>query len=477
MSQKILSLITVLILLLGSFFPALAAEPTVTTDTSWISSLVSPGPYFHVRDGDITQISAENYVNRYRNILGLPELRTNETLRKSAKNHTDYQNKNGLYNGDPHGENPTVSGFTGATPADRCKHTGYGSLCGEVQAGGDGDIYSALDGFMMTPFHRLGLIAANATEIGCAQTGSWVTCDIGYNLYSGYSAGNFDSNQPIVYPADGQVISTTFPVYESPMPYPAYAGKNIGPTLMFWIPGNSTAPEAQVALYDLTEQKSIDSLISIDPENYYASNTVFFNPTEPLKLDHEYAAYINIDSEIKTWTFKTQKSSNVYFPKINETISYDAHVDWAGNGDEQLIYTPDPTIAKTIDRLSGYIMLAVDNHGEAWYIDPLSRLRYYLKDGPTAYEFLRSFGLGITDVDLAKIPAEGSTTGGGTLAERLSGRILLQVQQHGEAWYINPSDLKRYYLKDGNEAYRIMRELSLGTLMSSISGITAGTVN
>jgi len=503
MFQKKLSIIAALILLLGSFFPApsrvvprflgttlrpiegvegtaLAAEPTVTADTSWLSSLASPGSYFHIRNGDVTQISAESYVNRYRDILGLPELRTNEALRQSAKNHTDYQNKNGLYAGDPHGEDPMASGFTGAAPANRCQHTGYGSLCGEVQASGDGDLFSALDGFMMTPFHRLGLISPKATEIGCAQTGGWVTCNIGYNLYEGYSSGDFEAAKPIVYPADGQVIGTTFSVFESPMPYPEYAKQNIGPTLMFWLSSFSTSPEAEVALYDLTEQKSITSIISIDPENYYASRAVFFNPTEPLELDHEYAAYVHDASGEnafeKTWTFKTQKSSNVDFPKADETITYDAHVDWAGSGSEQLISAPDPTLAETIDRLSGYIMLAVDNHGEAWYIDPLSRSRYYLKDGPTAYEFLRSFGLGITDADLAQIPAEGSATGGGALAERLSGRILLQVERHGEAWYINPSDLKRYYLKDGAEAYRIMRELSLGTLMSSISGIVVGTV-
>lgn len=480
MKNIFLILFTITVLVTGPSFPALAYEATIKTDTAWLDQLVSPSYYFHTRDGDITQITPEDYVNRYRNALGLPELRTNENLQQSAENHTKYQNKNGLYNSDPHGEDSAASGFTGATPTDRCNYAGYSGSCGEVQAGGDGDLYSALDGFMMTPFHRMGLINASATEIGCAHTGSWVTCDVGYNLYEGYSSGNFDADEPITYPADGQVIGTTFSVFESPMPYPDYAKQNIGPTLMFWKPSSWDPLTAEVAVYDLTEQKTIDSIITIDTENYYTMGAVFFNPIEQLELDHEYAAYVHDTSGDnafeKVWTFKTQKSSNVFFPNSDETITYDAHVDWAGSGNEQLVYTPDPTISETIDRLSGYIMLAVDNHGEAWYIDPISRYRYYLKDGPTAYEFLRSFGLGITDADLAKIPTEDDTTGGGNLAEQLSGRILLQVEQHGEAWYINPSDLKRYYLKDGNEAYRIMRELSLGTLMSSISGITAGSI-
>lgn len=48
------------------------------------------------------------------------------------------------------------------------------------------------------------------------------------------------------------------------------------------------------------------------------------------------------------------------------------------------------------------------------------------------------------------------------LSKRLSGRILLQVERHGEAYYIYPKDSKRYYMADGDEAYRIMRYLGVG---------------
>ena len=48
------------------------------------------------------------------------------------------------------------------------------------------------------------------------------------------------------------------------------------------------------------------------------------------------------------------------------------------------------------------------------------------------------------------------------LLEKLKGKIVLQVQSHGEAWYICPVDGKRYYLKNGDEAYRIMSKLGFG---------------
>ena len=203
--------------------PIKAAESTVSNDISWVGDLVSPGAYFHVRDVDVASLSVEEYINRYHEIIGLPDLQINESLRKSAQGHVDYQAKNGVYNGNAHAQDPSLSGFTGATVYDRCKNAGYtGSGCAEVQAWGTEDLYSAIDGFMMTPFHRIGIIYPYAVDVGCAENGDWVTCDFGleYTLPDGLP--DF-----MVYPVNGQVISTTFEVKESPMPYPEYANQKI----------------------------------------------------------------------------------------------------------------------------------------------------------------------------------------------------------------------------------------------------------
>ena len=457
-----------------------AATTSVLTDTGWVSEVASPGAYNHVRDGDVQLIEPEEYLNRYRALLGVPELSINTDLQESAKSHADYLSINGQYQGDPHAQGESLSGFTGSTPAERCTAAGYGKYCTEVQAYGDGDLYSALDALMMTPFHRISLIHPGVVEIGCAKTGGWMVCDIGLDI-SDYWASIGAMDEPIIYPADGQVISTTFLVTENPNPYPAYYGQFVGPTIMYWPAGGTVEPEAEVSVYDLTDQRVISSMLSVDTNHASASNAIFFNPLEPLELDHEYAVYVKDisgdDFYEQTWTFKTQQSSNIDFPNADQTIIYDAHVDWADTeGADAIVSVPNSSTSELIDRLKGYIMLAVDYHGEAWYVDPITEMRYYLKDGPTAYEFLRSFGLGITNADLENIPTEDDAYGGGAAAQALSGRILLQVEEHGEAWYINPADLKRYYLADGDEAYRIMRELSWGTILSSISGIPIGLV-
>ncbi len=113
-------------------------------------------------------------------------------------------------------------------------------------------------------------------------------------------------------------------------------------------------------------------------------------------------------------------------------------------------------------KLSGKILLQVESYGRAWYVYPKDNKRYYLKDGNTAYELMRDLSLGISNKDLAKIPIKAGDMKDEKLVQRLKGMILLQVEDHGEAWYLNPDDGLRYYLKDGAAAYNIMRNLSLG---------------
>lgn len=119
------------------------------------------------------------------------------------------------------------------------------------------------------------------------------------------------------------------------------------------------------------------------------------------------------------------------------------------------------------ERVKGRILLQVEGNGEAWYVHPEDGKRYYMKDGETAYEMMRSFGLGISNADFEKLKA-----GNKDLKGRLKGKIILKVESLGEAYYIHPEDGSLHYLKDGKEAYRVMRELSLGITNKDLSQIT-----
>jgi len=59
------------------------------------------------------------------------------------------------------------------------------------------------------------------------------------------------------------------------------------------------------------------------------------------------------------------------------------------------------------------------------------------------------------------------------LSNKLKGRILLQVESKGEAWYVNPKDSNRYYMANGSEAYNIMRRLGVGITNKDLEKIKA----
>lgn len=178
------------------------------------------------------------------------------------------------------------------------------------------------------------------------------------------------------------------------------------------------------------------------------------------------------------------------------------------------------------NKLKGKILLQVEGRGEAWYVYPGDLNKYYLKDGATAYEALRKFGVGIKNADLSKIPVgqesrfsmidvdndglpdkleealgtdptkmdsdgdgysdgdeikngynplgDGKIDIDSVFASKQEGRILLQVEGRGEAWYIHNN--KRYYLANGDAAYQIMKFLSLGVSNKDLDSITAGSL-
>jgi len=166
------------------------------------------------------------------------------------------------------------------------------------------------------------------------------------------------------------------------------------------------------------------------------------------------------------------------------------------------------------EKLKGRIILRVEKHGEAYYISPKEKKFYYLGRPADAFQVIRGQGVGITNGDLSKLPLSVSILSGidtdadglpdafeeavGTdktkadsdsdgfsdkdelagdfsplvkdqrlfysqsFANEQKGKIFLQVQSHGEAWYINPADGRRNFLARPADAFNIMRKLGVG---------------
>ena len=177
------------------------------------------------------------------------------------------------------------------------------------------------------------------------------------------------------------------------------------------------------------------------------------------------------------------------------------------------------------EHLSGRILLQVEGVGQAWYVSPADEKRYSLGRPEEAFDLMKKLSVGISDKDLAKIPVGVSANnypdtdsdglydsleeaiglnkynqdtdsdgyndkmeltnghnplGAGKLPidEKFTqinqGKIFLQVEKNGEAWYVEPVALKRYYLGRPNDAFQIMRAFGLGITNADLEKITIG---
>lgn len=234
--------------------------------------------------------------------------------------------------------------------------------------------------------------------------------------------------------------------------------------------------------------------------------------------DGDYSCYLESVSEAKT----SYQSGVVNYKMgvLADSSSGTAEVSQTGNSSNNST-TGNMTVAESIKiantglykNLKGRIVLKVESNGEAYYISPSNQAMYYLGRPADAYQVMREQGIGITNANLIKIPigvkilagddsdSDGlsdifedaigtdknkqDTDGDGfndkaevidgynpkgagklplnsSFAANQKGKIFLQTESRGEAWYINPVDGKRYFLGRAADAFNIMRELGLG---------------
>ncbi len=117
-----------------------------------------------------------------------------------------------------------------------------------------------------------------------------------------------------------------------------------------------------------------------------------------------------------------------------------------------------------ISRLSGKILIQVEANGEAWYLNPDNNERYFMGRPADAFKLMRELGLGISEENYNSFYNNGVPT-------KYSGKILLRVENNGEAYYINPDTLNMHYLGRPTDAFKIMRELGLGITNTDLEKI------
>jgi len=258
--------------------------------------------------------------------------------------------------------------------------------------------------------------------------------------------------------------------------------------------------------------KTGDNIIIIS-FNYYGDDKVFYEKT--------IADFNHMLSSFSLLAKKTEPVVLTPVPITTPAPTTEKDI----NKSEELSQSKTQNKPSTLNsRLKGKIVIKVEDAGKAYYINPVNNTINYLGRPDDAFAVMRNQGVGITSLNLDKIPLGLSNLSGldsdgdklpdafedaiGTdknkkdsdgdgyddyeellngynplslesvkikhdlnFAKTHAGKIFLDVERNGEAWYINPDDGKRYFLGRPADAFSVMRILGLGISNSNFDDL------
>ncbi|GEM_PF-5635385 len=118
------------------------------------------------------------------------------------------------------------------------------------------------------------------------------------------------------------------------------------------------------------------------------------------------------------------------------------------------------------ERMSGRILIQVEGKGEAWYVYPVDHKRYYLGRPADAFDIMRRLGLGVHARDVERYRV--------SVPKNVLGKIVLDVDDKGKAYYLYPVDASLHYLGLPADAFQVMRTLGLGMKNIDLQKIPIG---
>jgi len=123
--------------------------------------------------------------------------------------------------------------------------------------------------------------------------------------------------------------------------------------------------------------------------------------------------------------------------------------------------------ASVVSRLSGRILLQIESIGEAWYVNPVDGKRYLITQSEDAVDLIKNFGLGVSGDDFDSWQEKAPSY--------LAGRIIVNLGDNNQAYYVHPYSLKPYSLGKDKDAFTAIRSFGLGVSDRNLYKIEIGS--
>ena len=116
----------------------------------------------------------------------------------------------------------------------------------------------------------------------------------------------------------------------------------------------------------------------------------------------------------------------------------------------------------TTKDLLGRLVLQYQSENKLWYIDPTTKLRYYLHNDADLQFLADNLGVKPTVKDFAKLAQNKKTKTTAALIKKYSGRIIINPSHTSTPYYFNPADNIIYMMDDFADFYKTAQVIGLG---------------
>lgn len=281
-------------------------------------------------------------INKYRTTCGYSSLKQNTLLDTAASGHSNYLTTNSMFG---HTQDPSKSGFTGASLSDRANFAGY-NFSGLAEIAGNqnaGTLFAgtspsgievpaappsgtAMINHLFSTVYHLGIAVQEWSEMGIGvtvsgnltplpnETAYYGTTVVNFGNSAGIDAPVFPGDTVRTFPCEG--ISGVSPIFtaEMPSPYPSrdFNASPMGTPIVISAPNGQEISIAKATITEVTTSSNVKVNIftsNDDVNKMIKKDQAFIIPDQPLKSNTQYAVSVegqmNSASYQKTFSFVT----------------------------------------------------------------------------------------------------------------------------------------------------------------------------